>query len=420
MRAGRGTSLSCGAGLLAARCARGADHPATHQSCAPSAPLVAANWFQFGKAPRPRRPRLARGRPARLDPGPGGYPRGRAASLTPGRQRDRRPAHRRPESEVNDGFTPQETKLRLRGDRPTTAPPAAPFPTSPVAQAMGAEGETTDSGGHDVKRHHRRRPAPEPVILKGTPARVPRSSADRPAGHAGHQRGAETVFVELPRPVRATSASTSTRQHQIATAATCSPTGFPSLADTPSAVGQRQSAGGALRQIPRRGRIVSKPRIAARAAGRPRSSPATPCHPHSIALSGVNAVQQQVQYVNVGVTLQIAPRVTRRRHGHLHVLQWSPRSPASRKATRPSVNAEASTAPPSGRRFVRDRRAEPGKRAIAPQQGSRRGRPARPERSLRSGNSSRTQTDLYIVVTPHIVRGADAAASRRGADPGRP
>ena len=30
----------------------------------------------------------------------------------------------------------------------------------------------------------------------------------------------------------------------------------------------------------------------------------------SIALSGVNGVSQQVQYVNVGVTLQIAPRVS--------------------------------------------------------------------------------------------------------------
>ena len=30
----------------------------------------------------------------------------------------------------------------------------------------------------------------------------------------------------------------------------------------------------------------------------------------SITLSGVNGVSQQVQYVNVGVTLQIAPRVS--------------------------------------------------------------------------------------------------------------
>ena len=59
------------------------------------------------------------------------------------------------------------------------------------------------------------------------------------------------------------------------------------------------------------GRIVSKPRIAAESGGTAKiiTGDALPILT-SIALSGVNAVQQQVQYVNVGVTLQIAPRVT--------------------------------------------------------------------------------------------------------------
>ncbi|MBV9993574.1 MAG: hypothetical protein JO127_00045 [Caulobacteraceae bacterium] len=59
------------------------------------------------------------------------------------------------------------------------------------------------------------------------------------------------------------------------------------------------------------GRIVSKPRIAAQSGGTAKivTGDALPILT-SIALSGVNAVSQQVQYVNVGVTLQIAPRVS--------------------------------------------------------------------------------------------------------------
>lgn len=59
------------------------------------------------------------------------------------------------------------------------------------------------------------------------------------------------------------------------------------------------------------GRIVSKPRIAAQSGSTAKiiTGDALPILT-AIALSGVNAVSQQVQYVNVGVTLQIAPRVT--------------------------------------------------------------------------------------------------------------
>ncbi|MFL6765797.1 MAG: secretin N-terminal domain-containing protein, partial [Sphingomicrobium sp.] len=58
------------------------------------------------------------------------------------------------------------------------------------------------------------------------------------------------------------------------------------------------------------GRIVSKPRIAAQSGSTAKiiTGDALPILT-AITLSGVNGVQQQVQYVNVGVTLQIAPRV---------------------------------------------------------------------------------------------------------------
>jgi general secretion pathway protein D len=59
------------------------------------------------------------------------------------------------------------------------------------------------------------------------------------------------------------------------------------------------------------GRILSKPRIAAQSGSTAKiiTGDALPILT-SITLSGVNGVSQQVQYVNVGVTLQIAPRVS--------------------------------------------------------------------------------------------------------------
>ena len=59
------------------------------------------------------------------------------------------------------------------------------------------------------------------------------------------------------------------------------------------------------------GRVVSKPRISAQSGSSAKiiTGDALPILT-SIQLSGVNGVSQQVQYVNVGVTLQIAPRVS--------------------------------------------------------------------------------------------------------------
>lgn len=59
------------------------------------------------------------------------------------------------------------------------------------------------------------------------------------------------------------------------------------------------------------GRILSKPRIAAQSGSAAKiiTGDALPILT-AITLSGVNGVSQQVEYVNVGVTLQIAPRVS--------------------------------------------------------------------------------------------------------------
>src|SRR5206468_626430 len=68
------------------------------------------------------------------------------------------------------------------------------------------------------------------------------------------------------------------------------------------------------------GRIVSKPRIAAQSGSSAKiiTGDALPILT-AITLSGVNGVSQQVQYVNVGVTLQIAPRVSNDGYVSSHV-----------------------------------------------------------------------------------------------------
>src|SRR5205814_4007650 len=68
------------------------------------------------------------------------------------------------------------------------------------------------------------------------------------------------------------------------------------------------------------GRIISKPRIAAQSGSTAKiiTGDALPILT-AITLSGVNGVSQQVQYVNVGVTLQIAPRVSNDGYVSSHV-----------------------------------------------------------------------------------------------------
>ena len=89
------------------------------------------------------------------------------------------------------------------------------------------------------------------------------------------------------------------------------------------------------------GRIVSRPRIAALSGSTAKiiTGDALPILT-SITVSGVNAVSQQVQYVNVGVTLQIAPRVSS--DGFVtsaRSMAWCRRSPAIRRAIRRSASA---------------------------------------------------------------------------------
>lgn len=153
------------------------------------------------------------------------------------------------------------------------------------------------------------------------------------------------------------------------------------------------------------GRIVSKPRIAAQSGSTAKiiTGDALPILT-SIQLSGVNGVQQQVQYVNVGVTLQIAPRVSGDGFvsSHIYCVVSSVTGYSQSYPTISQRQAETSATVRDGDSFViggltQDENIETkGKIPLLgdiPVIGQ----------VFRTDKSSRTKTELYIIVTPHIV-----------------
>ncbi len=213
----------------------------------------------------------------------------------------------------NDSFAPQEPNFgsaALQGGYYSTG-----FPTTAAAPSFTAAGGPSESLGRaadDTVGIDRRLNA---VILKGPPDRVARlkeeiAKLDIPVTSVV----LETVFVELTETgARNLGLDLNNASNQVGTATYVFSNGYPGLADTPRRGGVAVSLQAALyAQIAKgNGRIVSRPRIAAQngSAAKIVTGDALPILT-SIALSGVNAVQQQVQYVNVGVTLQIAPRVS--------------------------------------------------------------------------------------------------------------
>lgn len=166
------------------------------------------------------------------------------------------------------------------------------------------------------------------------------------------------------------------------------------------------------------GKIISRPRIAAQSGSTAKiiTGDALPILT-SIALSGVNAVQQQVQYVNVGVTLQIAPRVSADGNVTSHIFAVVSTVTGVSQGYPTISQREASTMATvqDGESFViggltqENRLQNHGKVPLLgdlPVIGT----------LFRNETSSKTKTDLYIVVTPHIIRGG---AARTEQDLGR-
>lgn len=323
----------------------------------------------------------------------------------------------------NDNFTPQEPNFGSTGGQTFYG---GAQPTPPLAGAFNPIGLPGDPVGRDVNDAigvDRRLNA---VIIKGTPERVAAikaaiASLDQPVTSVV----LETVFVELTETgARNLGLDFNNANNQVATATYVFSKGFPGLADTPRGGGVSVNLQAALyAQIAKgQGRIVSKPRIAAQSGGSAKivTGDALPILT-SIALSGVNAVQQQVQYVNVGVTLQIAPRVSDDGMVTSHVFAVVSSVTGFSQGYPTISQREASTSATvrDGEAFViggLTQEADLKHHSKIPILGDA------PVLSalFDTENSTRSKTDLYIMVTPHIVRGRVPPETPDAAKPAKP
>ncbi|MBW8882449.1 MAG: hypothetical protein JF615_13825 [Asticcacaulis sp.] len=211
----------------------------------------------------------------------------------------------------NDGFIPQEPNFGSTGSQSYYGG-SGTLPGSPLVASQGAFNVAADPLGRAVDGTvgvDRRLNA---IVLRGSPPRVAAikdeiAMLDVPVTSVV----LETEFVELTESgARNLGLDFNNGSNQIATGSFFYSKGYPGFSDTPRHGGVIANFQVALyAQIAKgEGRIVSKPRISAQSGATAKivTGDALPILT-SIALSGVNAVQQQVQYVNVGVTLQIAP-----------------------------------------------------------------------------------------------------------------
>lgn len=162
------------------------------------------------------------------------------------------------------------------------------------------------------------------------------------------------------------------------------------------------------------GRIVSAPRIAAQSGSTAKitTGDALPILT-SIQLSGVNGVSQQVQYVNVGVTLQIAPRANSDGfiNSKIYAVVSSVTGFSQGFPTISQREAETSASVQDGETFViggLTQEASLVSNSKIPILGDI---PLIGE-LFRRENSSDTNTELYIIITPHIIRHGDTERMR--------
>ncbi|WP_114227119.1 MULTISPECIES: secretin N-terminal domain-containing protein [Sphingomonas] len=158
------------------------------------------------------------------------------------------------------------------------------------------------------------------------------------------------------------------------------------------------------------GRIVSKPRISAQSGSTAKiiTGDALPILT-AITLSGVNGVSQQVQYVNVGVTLQIAPRVSEDGYvmSHVFCVVSSVSGYSQGYPTISQREAETSATVHDGESFVIGGLTQEdviNSKSKIPLLGDI----PLVGQAFRTDRSTRAKTELYIVVTPHVIRRGSA------------
>ena len=315
----------------------------------------------------------------------------------------------------NDNFVPQEPNFGSPGVQGYYG---GGMPASPLAGGVSAVGPSGEPLGQLVDETigvDRRLNA---IILRGSPERIARLKAeiaklDVPVTSVV----LETVFVELTETgARNLGIDFNNANNQVATGAYVLSSGFPGLSDTPLRGGFTVNLQAALyAQIAKgNGRIISKPSIAAQSgtAAKIVTGDALPILT-SIALSGVNAVQQQVQYVNVGVMLQIAPRVSDDGFvtSHVFAVVSSVTGVSQGYPTISQRETSTSATVRDGDSFIiggLTQETDLTHHSKLPGLGDI------PVASwlFDTQNSTRSKTELYIVVTPHIVHAGTPGAGR--------
>lgn len=304
---------------------------------------------------------------------------------------------------ANDDFTPHEPAFGSAGmgGTSTYAPPPASTqsPDDPMAQSV------TNGIGIDRRLNA--------VILKGPRERIDRLKAMIAAIDVPVQSVLlETMFVELDESgARNVGLNYNNTNNQVGVVTLQTggfiPSGFD--AGRPLKSASLQAAIYAQVQAGR-GRIVSKPRIAAQSGSTAKiiTGDALPILT-SISLAGVNGVSQQVQYVNVGVTLQIAPRVSDDGFVTSHVFCVVSSVTGSQQGY-PTISqreAQTSATVHDGETFViggltQDSSTKSNQRVPIlgdiPLVGS----------LFNLDQDTNSKTDLYIVVTPHIIHRGDS------------
>jgi general secretion pathway protein D len=315
----------------------------------------------------------------------------------------------------NDDFTPQEPAFGSAGMQGSYAGAGLSTPTfnqgfNPSSGGAGSIGQTVD----DTIGIDRRLNA---IILRGPSARVARLKEQIAVLDVAVKSVVlETVFVELTETgARNVGLDFNNANNQIATVSYSLAQGeYPGINNTARNGGVTLGLQAAIyAQIAKgNGRIISRPRIAAQSGSTAKiiTGDALPILT-SIALSGVNAVQQQVQYVNVGVTLQIAPRVSDDGFVTSHVFAEVSSVTGISQGYPTISQREASTSATvrDGESFIIGGLTQESELSLHNKFPGIGDVPLLGE-LFKSENTSRSKTDLYIVVTPHVVRGRDAGA----------
>ena len=153
------------------------------------------------------------------------------------------------------------------------------------------------------------------------------------------------------------------------------------------------------------GHIVSKPKIAAQSGATASiiTGDALPILT-AITLSGVNGVSQQVQYVNVGVTLQIAPRVSNDGvvSSHVYCVVSSVTGYSQGYPTISQRQAETSATVHDGEAFVIGGLVQENELRSTVKVPLLGDIPVL-GRAFTEVKTTSDKTDLYIVITPHII-----------------